>query len=111
MTPRPKAEIFRADFPYRVRWVHNSTRDNAGYNLNPQQEILFELLWFWVSSTGELMVDAIDTKQQPSLSRFPVRRGESWHMQYRITCRNSNPIDVVFFTRRKGNALEVRRIT
>jgi hypothetical protein len=109
--PRPKAEIFRADYKYRVRWAHGSTRDNAGFNLNPQQEVLFELLWFWISSTGELMVDGIDTKQGSSLSRFAVRRGESWHMHYTITCRNSNPINVVFFVRRKKNALELSRIS
>lgn len=96
--PRPRAPIFNADYPYRVRRASSAKGEDVGCHLNPEHEELFELLWFWMSSPdGEgLMVDGIDTKRHETVRRFPIKPDESWRLTYKVSCANSNPIILVF---------------
>ena len=110
ITPRPSSPLFHADFPYAVRWTHGDRKDNIGYRVNPRSELHFEFLRFWIASTGALMLDGIDTKQEPRDARFPIEENESWRMEYEISCANSDLRRIVFLVRREGQTLLVSRV-
>ncbi len=109
ITPRPSSPLFRADFPYAARWAQGYFKDDISYRLNPKSEVHFELLVFWISHAGEMILDGIDTKQESRDSRFPIEDKESWRMEYEVSCANADLQRPVFLVRREGQKLFVSR--
>lgn len=110
IAPRPQSPLFRADFPYAVRWSQGTTKDNIGYRLNPRSEIQYEFLFWWISSSNQLMIDGVDTKHEPRDARFPMEDTEIWRMDYEITCASEEPQKVCFLVKRDGQKVIVSRV-
>jgi hypothetical protein len=89
--PLPISEYFRArvDLPYHVRQAHLAdgiTNNATSHDINPGTSTEFELLFFWESSDGRIMVDGIDTKSSLSRdARFQIEEDECWQMEYEIS--------------------------
>ncbi len=107
ITPRPLSPLFPADFPYAVRWAHGENKDTVGYHLNSKSETHYEFLSWWVAASNQLYVDGIDTKHEPRDARFPIEDGESWRMDYEVTCIGAEPQRVSFLVRRIGQGIFV----
>jgi len=102
--PKPASPLFPADFPYRVRRAFSPVAKLEGCRINPADEELFELLSFWTGGDEQLYVDGIDTKREPSesrYSRFPMEPCEKWKLKYKITSANADEQTVTFSARQE----------
>ena len=90
ITPRPKAAIFAADFPYRLKTVDGEVRQD----INHATSQFFELCKSWISgTTGELMVGGLDTRNNHPV---PIEPDEVWHLKVEVSCANA-PVETIFF--------------
>lgn len=104
ITPRPKAVVFRANYPYRVKSAVGQ-QSAAGYTIGPGDEHPFELMKSWLGSEGKLMIDGVDTKQESWQAKFSMEDGESWVLRYKIAQANSSPRFVDVAAHKEANAL------
>jgi hypothetical protein len=114
--PLPISEYFRAraDFPYFVCLAHSADGpvDSATvHDINPGTSAQFELLYFWKSSQGQIMVDGIDTKQAHSRdSRFPIEENEYWLLKYEVSSARNGIQRPTFLVRREGKNIVMSRL-
>src|SRR5262249_19796040 len=102
ITPTPMDKYFGAHYPYRVMsYPPDETR------INPQSEVLFEIVACWIAESGHFMVDRIDTSRPNG--KFTMKERERWVMDYEITCANRKPQRVSFSVRRTGTTVQVSR--
>lgn len=64
----------------------------------------------WQSSTGEVMVDGIDTKRDGSRYRFPMERDERWHFYLKVSCANAEPKTITLFVEPLQSTVNVTEI-
>jgi len=85
IAPRPKAQIFRGDYPYQLRDADGNLGKS---NINPGRTVEYELVRSWISAENVLMVDGLDTK--PNGHRFAMEPDERWKVYIEIHSANAN---------------------
>jgi hypothetical protein len=122
ITPSPLDPGFRRDFPYVVaRAGYQPDPARIGCKINPKERELFEVMRWWRSGGGQMMVHGFDTKSpiQPLYKGLPssmagsfeVHSGEHWQLQYRASAANARPLEFTLTIRADNQAVRVGKAT
>jgi hypothetical protein len=88
VVPRPRAQRWKADYPYRVQRVGATGSDQAPCRIGPGMHERFEVISGWPNKEGLMFAGGLSTKGE---YRDPlnIQDDERWTLTYEVTADNA----------------------